>query len=149
MPAFSGGEALQKKLQEIAEKIGNRNLRVGFLEGATYPDGTSVPMVAALLNYGTSKMPPRPFFENMIRDKSLGWSQSLETLCKLHDYDMPKVLALMGEGIKGQLQQAIVDFTDPQDSDATKKRKAFAHPDSSTLIETAHMLASVDYEVKE
>ena len=40
MTSFSGGEALEKKLAELAERLGeSKTLRVGFLEGATYPDG--------------------------------------------------------------------------------------------------------------
>ena len=47
--AFTGGAGLEQKLREIAEKVGKANsVRVGFLEGATYPDGTPVPLVAAL-----------------------------------------------------------------------------------------------------
>lgn len=47
MTTFSGGAALEAKLSELAEKLGDgKTLRVGFLEGATYPDGQSVPMVA-------------------------------------------------------------------------------------------------------
>lgn len=50
---FSGGSALESKLREIAEKIGApKTLRVGFLEGATYPDGTPVALVAAANEFG-------------------------------------------------------------------------------------------------
>ena len=53
MGAFSGGAALEAKLREIAEKVGApKTVRVGFLEGATYPDGTPVALVAATNEYG-------------------------------------------------------------------------------------------------
>jgi hypothetical protein len=57
--AFSGGEALEAKLREIAEKVGKaKTVNVGFLEGATYPDGTSVAYVALVNEYGgTAKIP--------------------------------------------------------------------------------------------
>jgi hypothetical protein len=53
MGAFSGGAALEAKLREIAEKVGKANtVNVGFLEGATYPDGTPVALIAATNEYG-------------------------------------------------------------------------------------------------
>lgn len=53
MGAFSGGAALEAKLREIAEKVGApKTVRVGFLEDATYPDGTPVALVAATNEYG-------------------------------------------------------------------------------------------------
>ncbi|MFL9904271.1 hypothetical protein PQR71_40140 [Paraburkholderia fungorum] len=53
MGAFSGGAALEAKLREIAEKVGKaKTVNVGFLEGATYPDGTPVALIAATNEYG-------------------------------------------------------------------------------------------------
>lgn len=50
---FSGGAALEAKLREIAAKVGKPNaVRVGFLENATYPDGTPVALIAATNEYG-------------------------------------------------------------------------------------------------
>ena len=41
-------------LRELARKVaGTRTLKVGFLEGGRYPDGTSVPMVAAANEFGS------------------------------------------------------------------------------------------------
>jgi hypothetical protein len=40
-------------LAELARSMGGpRTLKIGFLKGATYPDGTSVPMVAAVQEFG-------------------------------------------------------------------------------------------------
>jgi hypothetical protein len=53
MGAFSGGAALEARLREIAEKVGKaKTVNVGFLEGATYPDGTPVALIAATNEYG-------------------------------------------------------------------------------------------------
>lgn len=52
-PAWKGGEKLRAKLAEIADRVSDGNaVRVGFLEGGTYPDGTSIPMVAAVQEFG-------------------------------------------------------------------------------------------------
>jgi hypothetical protein len=51
--AFSGGEKLEARLRELSKKIGKKaSLNVGFLEGATYPDGKLVAYIASILEFG-------------------------------------------------------------------------------------------------
>lgn len=153
MVTISGGAKLQRALDEIARKIGDgAELRVGFLENATYPvdadnpddAGKSVAMVAAAQNFGTSRIPPRPFFSNMVKDKSPDWPRKLGNVLKQADYDVNLALGRMGEGIKGQLQQSIHETNAPPLAESTIARKGFAKP----LIDTSHMLNSVDSEVR-
>ncbi|MEE9659117.1 hypothetical protein [Enterobacter cloacae complex sp. CARB60] len=148
MTTFSGGAALEAKLAELAEKLGDgKTLRVGFLEGATYPDGQSVPMVAAANEYGDPAMnrPPRPFFRNMIAEKSPEWPQDIAKIAEATGYDAEAMLGLMGEHIKVQLQGSIRDLMEPALSPVTIAKKGFSKP----LIETSHMLNSVDYDIKD
>lgn len=144
---ISGGDKLQKRLDEIAAKLkkGGR-VKVGFLEGATYPDGTSVAMVAAIQEFGApaAGIPPRPFFRNMITAKSPEWPNAVENLVKVNDYDTDKVLGQMGAGIAGQLRQSVVDTNDPPNAPSTIKSKGATKP----LVDTGHMLNSIDFEVE-
>lgn len=133
------------KLAEIAERMGEGVVNVGFMEGATYPDGTPVAAVAYWNEYGGPNRPPRPFFRKMIMSESPAWAGKMAKLVKSQKYDGHAVLALMGEDIKGALQQSINDFSSPPLADSTIEAKGFAKP----LIDTAHMLNSVAYEVKE
>jgi hypothetical protein len=123
-----------------------RIVRVGFLEGSEYPDGTPTAMVAAIQNYGAPAVgvPPRPFFSNMVADKKAGWPAAIAQALEASDYDAQKTLELVGEGIKGQLQQAIRDFVGAPLKPRTIKRKGF----DKQLIDTAHMLNSADFETK-
>ena len=41
-----------EKLQSQVKKVGNQKVKIGVLEGATYPNGTPVAKVAAYLEYG-------------------------------------------------------------------------------------------------
>ena len=53
MAKVTGGDKIEAALKEIAARIGDGTaVRIGFLEGSTYPDGTSTPMVAAILEFG-------------------------------------------------------------------------------------------------
>jgi hypothetical protein len=144
--SFSGGESLKTKLQEILHKVkGGQVVKVGFLEGATYPDGTPVPMVAALDEYGTSTAPARPFFRDMIAEKSKDWGQSLAQVAKANEYDMQRTMALMGEGIGSQLQQSIIKFDSVPLADSTIAKKGF----DKQLIDSAVMINSVGYQVND
>ncbi len=145
MATLSGGEKLKKKLEEMAAKVKNASsLNVGFLAGATYPDGTGVPFVAAMNEFGGSRSPPRPFFRRMIAKEKGHWPGDVGKLLTAHDYDAHKTLDLMGEEIKGELRGSITSLTTPALAESTIARKGFAKP----LIESGHMLDSVDHEVK-
>ena len=145
--ALSGGDKLAAYLRNLSKKADKpATLRVGFLESATYPDGTSVPMVAAIQEFGAPSkgIPPRPYFRRMIAEKADTWGAAIGDLLTANDFDAEKTLGLAGAGIKGQLQQSIRDLTSPPLAPATIAAKGFAKP----LISTGHMINSVDYDVK-
>lgn len=175
---LSGGDKLRAKLAEIAKKIeGSHELRVGFLEGATYPDeaGTPVATVAWWLNYGTKTAPPRPFFTNMVKVKSDKWGDALAKILQQNDFDVTKSLQMMGEGISDQLRQAIINLDAPVLSDITLMLRKMKIDDPHLIVTgatvgeaarrvaagestspastkvgvyTGHLLNSIDYEVK-
>ena len=148
MSSFSGGDALERKLAEMAEKLGEgKVLRVGFLENATYPDGQQVAMVAAANEFGNpaNNQPPRPFFRNMIADNKDNWPDDIGRIAQATGFDGEQTLGLMGEHIKGQLQQSIRELMEPPLSPVTVEKKGFDKP----LIDTGHMLNSVDYDIRD
>lgn len=132
-----------KALEEIAQRMGGGEVSVGFMEGATYPDGTPVAAVAFWNEFGNSEQPARPFFRQMIAAESPTWPDKMAKLAKATNFDGDKVLGMMGEDIKGALQKSINDFQTPALAQSTIDAKGFAKP----LIDTAHMLNSVAYEV--
>lgn len=146
--ALQGGDKLLAHLRDLSQRVSRPGtLKVGFLENATYPGGQPVAMVAAIQEFGAPArgIPPRPFFRSMIAEKSPQWGTQLAGLLVASDYDATKALKLMGEGMKGQLQQSIVDTNSPPLAPATVARKG----SSKALVDTGHMLNSVDYEVSE
>jgi hypothetical protein len=132
---------VESRLKAIAKRMSG-TVEVGFLEDATYPDGTPVAAVAFWNEYGASG-PPRPFFRGMIAAESPTWGAKVAKLAASTGDDGPKVLALMGEDIQGALIQSINDLTSPELAESTKKRKGFDKP----LIETSHMVNSTGYRV--
>lgn len=170
MSGLSGGNAMQSHLAGIVKRIQEAGiLRVGFLEGATYPEGetheireaykerqkkgitgaikgkkggVSVAEVAAKNEYGAKGVPMRPYFRTMIKNKKANWAVSIGQVLANNNYDIDATWRLMGEGIRGQLQTSIRDWTTPPNSQETIERKGSNKP----LIDTGHMLNSVDYD---
>lgn len=143
---IKGGARLNRKLKEIADKLGHgHSVKVGFLEGAKYPDGLAVAQAAFWNEFGTSTAPARAFFRTMVDTKSPRWGDALAKIAHNVNYDSRQTMALMGEGIKGQLQHSINEWKDPPLSKFTIAKKGHSKP----LIDTATMLRAVDYEVVE
>lgn len=184
-----GGDKLASKLKEIAERVANaRGIRVGFLENSTYSDGTSLPMVAAVQEFGgvvevpdhqvdiyrklsvdgdflrngrfvkksqsnfqtthdvaahTINIPARPYFRPMVAEHKDEWPGQLAVLLKAADYDANVALAQMGELIAGQLRTSILAVSSPALAASTIAAKGNSKP----LIESGHMLNSIDFEI--
>lgn len=178
MGAFKGGAKLQAALDKVAANASKAaTLSVGFLEGSTYPDGTSLPMVAAIQEFGAPKahIPPRPYFRNMIAANSPEWPAAVGDLLKANDFDAKKTLGQAGEAIKSQLQRSIIDTNEPALSPVTVMLRGMKSNDQKLVVnrtvveqararveagltnygasekvldETGHMINSVDFTVK-
>lgn len=112
MVNISGGDGLEKALAEISRKVSSAaKVDVGFLEGATYPDGKPVAMVAAIQEWGAPKagIPPRPFFRDMIKANSKDWPDEMGKTLVSTGYDAAKTLGRMGKEIEGELAASIVE----------------------------------------
>ena len=148
MATIRGGDRLERALMEISRQLGSGGVvAVGFLENAKYPDGTPVAAVAAWNNFGTPNarypIPPRPFFSNMVANKSPEWPTGIATQLLATNYNIRQTLMLTGAAIQGQLKDSIIQTNSPKLSPYTIARKGFDKP----LIETSHMINSVDFEV--
>jgi len=146
MATVRGGKKFGAAIRDLAGKIAQPvTVRIGFLENAKYPNGTPVALIASLNEFGRPPVqPPRPFFRSMIADRKDEWPDAIADLLKANDFDAVKALDLAGAAIAGQLRQSIVDLLIPPLAASTIRRKGFDKP----LIDTGHMLQSVDHEVK-
>lgn len=145
MATISGGDKIEKALADLGHQLGQGGaVKVGYLAGASYPDGTPVALVGALNEFGTSRAPPRPAIRNMIAAKAKDWPDSMARILRHNHYDVSLSLQMLGEGIKGQWQQSIRDLWSPPLAPSTIARKGFDKP----LIDTGHMLNSVGVEVE-
>ncbi len=147
MATISGGQKLEAALRDMAAKVAvPATVRIGFLENARYPDGTPVAMIAAIQEFGAPSrgIPPRPFFRNAIAKYSPEWPAAIAGLLEANNLDAVRTLDQAGAAIAGQIRQSIVDITEPPLAASTIQRKG----SSKLLVDTGHLLNSVDHEVK-
>lgn len=148
---MAGG--LEAYLKNMEEKLNATEVRVGFLGGATYPDGTPVAMVAARNEYGDPghNQPPRPFFRTAIAENSTEWANDIAKGLQA-GLSAEAVLEAVGAKVQGDIQESISTLMEPKLSDATihARRTRKKRPNNSTkpLVDTKEMLLDVKYEVK-
>ena len=136
-------------LDDIANSLSDKQLKVGFIDGATYPDGTPVAMVAATNEYGNpaNNQPPRPFFRNAISDHETEWSEDIARGLGT-GLELEHVLSVVGEKIAGDIVQSISTLMDPPLSAATiASRKSKGNDSAKPLVDTKVMIRDVHYEV--
>lgn len=131
-------ENVNRVLKDIARKMGGGQVKIGFLEGSTYPDGTPVAAVAYWNEFGHKgrfPSPPRPFFRKMISLNSKTWPVKMAALAKAYDFDGKKVLELMGQEITGELRQSIIDTNEPALSETTLvlRHRFWGHMEDITI----------------
>jgi hypothetical protein len=174
---MSVAQHVNNVLTDIAKKMGGGKVKIGFLEGATYPDGTPVAAVAFWDEFGHGgnfPSPPRPYFRMMIAKESPHWPAKMAALAKATNFDGAKVLKLMGEDIAGALKASIIATNDPPLSQTTLilRKRFWTNPGDITagdvvaaqqaaaagapgasgsqakpLVWSGHLLNSVGYEV--
>ena len=113
---IKGLDSLRRKLKTLAAAQGeNQNVKMGYQNGATFPNGTSVAMVAAIQNFGASgaSIPARPFFTNMILMSGKHWSNDLGVYLKETKWNGDKALAMLGEEMVDDLRLVVRETNYP------------------------------------
>ena len=136
------GKAFKKALEEL----GKLEVRVGYQEGATYPDGTPVINVALWNELGTVNIPPRPFIRQTVDNNEAKFqSQMKASASKLaKGTSSDEVLNELGVFAKGLLQKEIKDGGFIANAPSTVKKKGSDKP----LIDTGLLRQSANYVIK-
>lgn len=152
-----GGEKLQQKLRELAAI--KAQTKVGFLDRATYPDGTSVAYVAYLNEYG-GRHSARPFMKHTFKRNLKKWVRGIAANIKrtgASKAGIAKAYKMAGMVAVGDVKKTIKDWPAGGNAPATVKAKArrgrsnkklAAINPQTVLIDTGRMISAVSYEVK-
>jgi hypothetical protein len=145
--SVEGGQKLDRYLRDLAVRLGSGGeAKIGFLEGATYPQdqgGLPVAQVAFWNNYGTVRAPPRPFFTHMIEEQAPTWARKLGMAARYSGYRTRGALEIVAADIKGHLVESINLLEDPPLAAYTVEKKGFPKP----LIDKGVMVRSVAWVV--
>lgn len=140
MPLIRQGSLDQALNRLVSRK--EQHVKVGILDNSKYPDGTSVATVAFMNEYGTSKIPPRPFFRQTISEQKSNWTQLAKDAIQM-GYSIEHTLGLVGAQMQSDLQYSIMSWTNPPNAPYTVAIKGFNAPLRHTLL----MHDSIKFEV--
>lgn len=136
------------KIMKEFDKLGSKVVNVGFMKGDMASDGkTTVAEVAACNEYGTDKIPSRPFVRNSF-DATNGWTSDTEKIVGMvvdGVCNADKACNLLGNKAEGDIKKSITDGDYEKNAPSTVKHKGSNKP----LIDTGRMRNSVKFEVKE
>lgn len=136
----NAGEVLERIRAAIS---GPSTVKVGFIEGETPSDQVAI---ASYNEFGTSRIPERPFFRNAMADNKGSYGTLMRNDAKrivTGEQTMRRTLDRLGLKAQGDVQQSIVDLKSPPNAPATIKAKGSSNP----LIDTGAMRAAVTFKV--
>lgn len=142
-------DAITDRLNQIARDLSSKQVKVGFIDKATYPDGTSVAAVAAQNEFGdpAKRIPSRPFFRNAIAAKQNDWKALIPRGLEA-GRPVNEVLEVVGAVIAADVRDGIIQLTDPALAAYTiQKRKKRGNDSTKPLEDTKVMLNDVTYQV--
>lgn len=148
---ISGGDKWKKHLEKYREEP---ELHVGILSGATYQGegdesqaGKKVAEVAYWNEYGTQKIPARPFFRNTIEEKKEEWVQAVASEVK-RGQSIENALTAVGDNITADIVDTIKQGIEPALSETTlANRKKKGHTSTTPLMDSMTLIKTIDFEV--
>lgn len=120
--------------------------KTGWFETAHYPEGTAVAYVATIQEFGTPRIPARPFMRPAVADHGGEWIEALAdgARASLNGGPPPEavleMVTLVAAGNVAEKITALPPLTNAQ----TIKRKGFA----TALVDTGQMIQSVTGKVE-
>lgn len=147
---IKGGDKYKKFLAKMAEIAGG--VKAGILNNATTTDGQSIAEYAVYNEFGTSRIPARPFMRTVAKEKPKQWIGEMVRHVRgkaTNPAVWKEALGLAGESMKSDIKDSIQNGSWTPNAPATvaaKARKGKVEPDHP-LIDTGQMIAAVSYEV--
>ena len=146
-------DALKKAFKGAFEEP-QLTLSVGIWNKATQDGGgASVAEYAAYNEFGTTRIPPRPFLRPAMEERREEWTEavasSMSSSLKGGQFNNRSVLEVIGRNAVKDVQLRILSNTPPPNAPSTKARKAAKGISPiRTLVETGLMHDSVEYKIE-
>jgi len=149
---------VKKTFQRITEGPGidglkalkNRKIKVGILQGlGEHPkgDGETFAEIAFWNEFGTSRIPPRPFMRNTFREQREAYTKLVKLVIqRLVTFKETERSAATKMGLKVQsdIQRTITNLSTPPNAPSTvRKKRGKANP----LIDSGKLRQAISFEV--
>lgn len=139
-----GGDKWRKALERLAQKV---QVRAGVLEGATTTEGQSVVQYAAYNEFGTSRIPARPFMRSTLTEQRQAWINGFLALLKAGRAP-DEALRLVGDRMVRNFKDKILSNMEPANAASTIARKNKKEAGrAGTLFDTGALLKSINSEI--
>ncbi len=141
---ISGGTKWQAYLERLAQKV---EVRAGVMEGATTDAHERVAPYAACNEYGTSRIPPRPFMRKTLERERENWTRNVGDALA-NGLSPEETLELVGTRMAEDIQATIMSNMAPANAPSTIRRKNRAEAGrAGTLVDTGALLKSITHQV--
>jgi len=122
-------------------------VEIGIIDAGNHSDSAlTVAEIGFLHEFGSKTIPERSFLRSTIFDKKQDIVELQVQLIKkinMNQMTMKQALGNLGEVMKGEVQQKIVDIDTPPNSPFTIEKKGSSNP----LIDNEQMKNSITYKV--
>ena len=136
-----------KDIMHGFRRLNGKTIKAGVLEGAgNEANGASIAEVATYNEYGTRRIPSRPFIA-IATDESKGWQSEVKKQVGgiTSSADVNGALNTIGEQMKKDIKNVIGDRSKLKpNAPSTIAKKGFDAP----LIDTGKLQEAIDFEVK-
>lgn len=140
-------KGLEKELA-LMQKMTNASVKIGIQSdaGAHRESGANVVDIAIWNEFGTDKIPSRPFIRQCFADNQGLVEQHLQriVLNVAKGSELRLEMARLGQWYEGKQKQTLRNYPWKSNSKATVKRKKSSKP----LIDTAQLVNSIRYQVE-
>ena len=111
-----------RDLKKRMKSLGEYSAQAGWFESARYDDGVPVAQVAIYNEYGTSRIPPRPFMRPTVESQKGEWSRTTgKVVSKVLRGKMSaeQGMTLVAQKAAGDIRQTITQVFEPELSPVT------------------------------
>lgn len=124
-------------LLDRLKELSGINTRVGWFPAAKYENGTNVAYVAAIQEFGSGPIPPRPFFRTAVAKEKTTWKSNaaqgakavLKGTATAHG-----VMDALGERAQEDVKETINQITSPPLSPVTLELRAMKHKNPNLRV---------------
>lgn len=141
---ISGGTKWQAYLERLAQKV---QVRAGVMEGATNDAHERIAPYAACNEFGTARIPPRPFMRNTLERERENWIRNVGAALA-NGLSPEQALELVGTRMAEAIQTTIKSNLPPPNAPSTIRRKNREEAGrAGTLVDTGALLKSITHQV--